>query len=235
MTPGIANDTLGSQMPYEVNVTRTVDGTKLLVKWIDVVNDTDAVSQQVYPNQDIFVAVREIGNSTWTKTKNITQSNMPNHITWIPDMIPNDLKNIPILKTESIPKATDNTLNAQLATAYTLNPQPQVVKVGHFDADILLDVKDYNYNPKSKIELMGIYPNPSDKQSHVDINLPFDGNVNIDLYDLMGNKLSMVYNGNLSYGINSVNINTSGLSSGAYLLSVSCEGQKISKLINVLH
>jgi len=236
MTPGILNDTLNNQMPFEVNLARSVDGTKLLAKWVDVDSVKDQTSGAfMYYTQNIYVAVREIGSDAWSLSKNITQSDMPNHVTWVPDLIPNDLKNIPVLKVESIPKSTDATLNAQLLTAYTLNPQPQYVKIGHFDADILLDVKENNNSTTESFEIMGIYPNPSDNQSHFDLSLPKSGNVVIGLFDVLGNKVLNVFSGNLSNGLSSLNVNTASLTSGAYLLSVSFDGKKISKLINVLH
>ena len=224
-----------NQMGDEVMVSKTVDGTKLLVKWVDFIDVTDSAGT-VYKNYttDIMVSARDVKSGTWSKTKNITQSLIVDRITWIPSLIPNNLLNIPVLKVETIPVSTDDATGAK-TRQLSLETDPQYVKIGHFNADQLLDVPEKNIKPTADFQIMGIYPNPSDNMSHVDLNLPFSGNVNIDLFDILGNKMLNVFNGNISNGLSAVNINTAGLSSGAYFISVSYDGTKISKLINVLH
>ncbi|MFN3780906.1 MAG: hypothetical protein ACK4SO_01875, partial [Candidatus Kapaibacteriota bacterium] len=129
-----------NQLGEESQLVRSEDGKYLLAKWVDfvdvVVNDT------VYPRatNDIFVAVREFNSPQWSNVKNITSSLDYDRITWVPDIIPNDLKNIPLIKLESIPIEGQEPGEARLRQRM-LDTVPQYLMLGFFNADDILGVE----------------------------------------------------------------------------------------------
>jgi PKD repeat protein len=74
---------------------------------------------------------------------------------------------------------------------------------------------------------LSVAPNPFNKETKASFNLLFKANVQVELYDLLGRKLTTVYNGNLSSGMQEVRIDethTQQLTSGIYLLKLTIDG-----------
>ena len=68
---------------------------------------------------------------------------------------------------------------------------------------------------------LSIYPNPTKGNAHISLDMPTTGNVKIELFDVIGNQVETVYNGNLGEGTNNVAIKSaSELTSGMYMLKV---------------
>ena len=87
--------------------------------------------------------------------------------------------------------------------------------------------------PKSSIV---VSPNPiSDLGKIIITNENYASNMEIAVYDLLGNKLVSLHNGSLDKGTYNFNIYSSGLNSGVYYISMASKGEKISKIINVIH
>jgi protocatechuate 3,4-dioxygenase beta subunit len=69
------------------------------------------------------------------------------------------------------------------------------------------------------------YPNPVIESTTVPLNLEYDSQVNIAVYDMTGRKIYTAYNGQMASGENTVTINRNGLSSGYYIYKVSIDNQ----------
>jgi hypothetical protein len=68
---------------------------------------------------------------------------------------------------------------------------------------------------------VNVAPNPVTSENlKLDINMPMDGNVNINLFDGLGKKYKIVENLFLKKGFHSLIFETDGIVSGAYLLTV---------------
>ncbi|MCC7051363.1 MAG: T9SS type A sorting domain-containing protein [Bacteroidia bacterium] len=74
-----------------------------------------------------------------------------------------------------------------------------------------------------------IVPNPNN--GHFNINLNAEGNVNINVYDLLGKKQAGF---SFSNWDGSEKLNLSALNSGMYVVTVNCNGEKSSKKITIL-
>ncbi|MCX7909120.1 MAG: T9SS type A sorting domain-containing protein [Ignavibacteria bacterium] len=224
--------TSSNQLGDEAQLVRTVDGLALVAKWTDfvdvVVNDT------VYPRatNDIFVSVRRINSPGWSKVKNITESFDYDRITWLPDMVPSNLRDIPILKLASIPIEGQTAAEARLRQRM-LDTVPQYLLVGFFDADDVLNVEEEIYqNPE--ITNLKVYPNPMSEIGSIEFVTSSPIRLTIDLYDVFGKKVMNIFDGNTFAGVQGVTFKTNNLASGVYNVVVEYNGIKKVMQINIL-
>lgn len=221
-----------NQMGNELMVSRTVDGSKLLAKWVDFVSAIDQNGDTIkYYTTDIFVAVRDIEKNEWSRSKDITESEIYDRITWIPDFIPNDLKDIPVLKLESIPNPNDTPEEARQRQRM-LETERQYVMLYNFDADDLLIVGVEDQ--KLDFEVGNVYPNPASENVYLDLNLPENGQMNIDLIDLFGRTVKNVYNGFVNGGFSALNLNLGNQAAGTYFFRINYNGSVTTKTINII-
>ena len=61
------------------------------------------------------------------------------------------------------------------------------------------------------------YPNPFNPSTTIKFSLPRNGNVKLEVFNSLGQKVATVLNKQISAGTHSVNFNADGLSSGVYL------------------
>jgi hypothetical protein len=64
------------------------------------------------------------------------------------------------------------------------------------------------------------YPNPFNPSTIINYALPFNSNVKIEIYNILGERVRELINGQKSAGYYSISLNTSGLSSGIYLYMI---------------
>ena len=65
-----------------------------------------------------------------------------------------------------------------------------------------------------------VYPTPFNSTATVNYSVPAPGDISLRLYDLAGRKVALIYNGSLSAGRYSTNIDGEGLAAGVYLLKL---------------
>lgn len=99
-----------------------------------------------------------------------------------------------------------------------------------------------NYNPTSAIEDMSIvaasvncFPNPANVNTTLSFEMNVAGDVTIEVYDVLGNLVSMSSEGNLAPGQYQRSISTENLAPGIYFVSLVCGDAKISRRISVAH
>jgi hypothetical protein len=88
---------------------------------------------------------------------------------------------------------------------------------------------------KQIFTLNSIFPNPANTTQSVDYVIAEDGNVNIDIYTIMGNKVKSILNEKQQIGTYKVDMEVSNLSDGTYILRLSRNGIIASKLIAIKH
>ena len=77
-----------------------------------------------------------------------------------------------------------------------------------------------------------LYPNPSDKNAEIKLNLTKQSEIKIELFNLQGKRLQEIYSGKMTAGENKIPVNTTKLSAGTYLIKVSAEGK--NKFVNLV-
>ncbi len=68
----------------------------------------------------------------------------------------------------------------------------------------------------SSYELAQNYPNPFNPSTKINFSIPKSGNVKLAVYDMIGNEVSVITNGELAAGNYTASFNASKLSSGVY-------------------
>ncbi len=81
---------------------------------------------------------------------------------------------------------------------------------------------------------LSVAPNPFNKETKASFNLLFNASVQVELYDVLGRKLSTVFEGNLSSGTQEILLDethTRNLTSGIYLLKLTIDG--VTKTVRI--
>jgi len=78
---------------------------------------------------------------------------------------------------------------------------------------------EVNFTP-GKFELMNNYPNPFNPSTVISYQLPIESNVLLKVFNVLGDEVATLVNGQQTAGAHSVNFNASDLSSGIYFYTI---------------
>jgi hypothetical protein len=92
----------------------------------------------------------------------------------------------------------------------------------YYNKHLITKIEDEN-NTKQYLSINKLYPNPADDNINVEISIPNDGNVRIEIIDLLGNNIAS-YNLRSNVGVNNYAINIIDLQSGSYILKITNNG-----------
>lgn len=87
---------------------------------------------------------------------------------------------------------------------------------------------------KEIMNSLSLFPNPAASETNLSFNLNSAASLDINIVDLTGRNVVNVMNGNVTAGVFSKTINTSGLSEGIYYISVKTDGVVTQKTLNVI-
>ncbi|MBK7979360.1 MAG: T9SS type A sorting domain-containing protein [Ignavibacteriae bacterium] len=93
----------------------------------------------------------------------------------------------------------------------------------------LVGVKEQNTNVPNEIALYQNYPNPFNPTTKINFSLPKSGNVKLNVYNVLGQQIMNLIDGNYAKGIYEVNFNASNLSSGMYFYTLEVGNTNITK------
>ncbi len=220
-----------NQLGEESQLVRTVDGTKLVAKWVDF---TDVqIGDTVYKRaqHDVFVSVRPLDNSSWIRIKNVTNDLDLDRITWLPDQVPNDLRDIPLLKLVSIPIEGQTDQEAILRQR-SLDTVPQYLLLGFFNADDILSVDEQTSGSSGSdatVVINSVYPVPAERFGFINLDLSRDTDSKIDLYNVLGENVRNIHDGIIAAGNKGISFRTDDLPNGNYTIVFNFGGKVIAK------
>lgn len=99
--------------------------------------------------------------------------------------------------------------------------------------DINLFAESWLENAENSVEnTVSIFPNPTENNSTINYFSAANENVNISLYNVVGQKISTIYHGDVSIGSNQYDINMEDLPKGIYVVNIeNSKGVKSVKLV----
>ena len=113
---------------------------------------------------------------------------------------------------------SDDSNNAELATVSGSIENGYVLNHTIYVSGPVLSIGE-NTKPQYKLEQN--YPNPFTDATTIPLNLEYDSDINISLYDLTGRKILTAFNGQMNAGVNNFTLNRNSLASGYYIYKVS--------------
>ncbi|MDP8202870.1 MAG: T9SS type A sorting domain-containing protein, partial [Candidatus Tenebribacter burtonii] len=97
-------------------------------------------------------------------------------------------------------------------------------------------ISTYNYSIETSVEdelpkpdiTLSNYPNPFNPETNIVFNLPEDGEVQLDIYNIKGQKVDQLEITNYELGINEVTWDAEGFASGIYLYQLKVDSKAIA-------
>lgn len=212
------NNPIVTQTTLEMQLCITEDNSKLLAKWTDFYDWYDETGDSIVPRgaRDVYTSFREIDGGTWSEPVNVTNSQEWEIVTWIPDVIPSNLENIPLIRTRTILRDAPEDRYAYLLRSLE---EPQYVLIAYIDADPEpLAVKE-NITP-DECKITGIYPNPANEYINVNCKLTSMSKVSLIVKDIYGNTVFENTGISGNPGLNSFHADTRDLPAGNYFCTV---------------
>ena len=107
------------------------------------------------------------------------------------------------------------------ATDKAIFPHVTVYSGGGFT-----DVADIDNNIPNEYTLNQNYPNPFNPTTTIEFNIPKAGDVQLNVYDVLGNEIAVLINNTLNSGTHKINFSALNLSSGVYFYTLKFNGKQ---------
>ncbi|MES2767045.1 MAG: T9SS type A sorting domain-containing protein [Bacteroidota bacterium] len=229
--------TTPNQMGNEIQISRTADGRTLLAKWVEFYNYVSTNGQDTTNGTDVTFAVRNLDSANWSRATNVTQTELFDKVTWIPNIVPNDLKNIPILSLQTILDGTEATFaDVQLKQRDPAVAQHVVITgvdpVFTFGPEGPTGINEEFANG---LRLGSVAPNPANGAARFGYTLSAEGQVSIEVVNVMGQKVLTLDKGFKTAGEHTVTFNAAELPDGTYYYTLKHNGGSITRMLTIVH
>lgn len=226
----------------EIQVSRTADGSGLLVTWVDRVRfildedlDNDGDQPDTLITTDIFMSVRTAGSTEWSDPVNITETPIIDRICWVPAIIPNSYRDIPVLTVQTrTDPVMDPTPHSRYLTAQRqIGSRPQDVMIFNVDLSSLAGISAEAIHGYSGNVLQAPFPNPSAAGSILRFTLARGGKISLDLWNVRGEHVGTIHEGVLGAGDHEVMMRTADLASGSYYYTLKCGNEILTRAFTI--
>ncbi len=122
----------------------------------------------------------------------------------------------------------ENYRSGLLWNYFMQNPeiQPMLNAIG-FVTDTTTAVEDEKSLIANEFKLNGNFPNPFNPSTEIEFTIPKAGNVIVEVYDILGNRTSVVSEGYCNAGTNKVTWNAYDKASGVYFYKIAYNGKSL--------
>lgn len=234
-----------TQMGNELQAAVTADENTIICKFLEAkyvtFKNEDGVQDTIL-STDVVLSTRAKSGGDWSIVKNVTQSDIVDRTTWLPTVVPSDMKNIPLVTLQTADKGLtirerlyDSQMRLASSSVDNFDLYKQYLTVSNFTVADLpawngltqVSVRD---NTSETIGLVAS-PNPASEE----LTVAFEnngGNGTVTISNAVG---QIVYSAPVSeIGRVYKTIPTNTLAVGAYVLSVRTADGVVTKNITVL-
>lgn len=102
-------------------------------------------------------------------------------------------------------------------------------------ASLVTDVTEEDLNSATELTIGQNYPNPASGRTTVSYAAPQSGHVVMELYNVVGSKVTTIIDENVNNGTHSVTFNTQTLATGVYTMVLKLNGQSVSKSMTIFN
>ena len=90
-----------------------------------------------------------------------------------------------------------------------------------------------NKNVPGRFDVQGHYPEPASQEFTINLFQPDVGRVQIELFNILGQKVGTFYDGHLAPGQHSLTVQTPVMTSGTYIYKVQSENEVVNRILTV--
>lgn len=103
----------------------------------------------------------------------------------------------------------------------------------HFYRDQTVSIED-DHTEVTEIAMKQNYPNPFNPSTVISYQLPVNSEVQLEVFDMIGRKVSTLVNGQIKAGRHQVTFDARNLASGMYIYRLQTEGKVITKKLTLI-
>jgi hypothetical protein len=221
-TTGFNSDGSGTvAIGHRIQASRTTDGSKIFVNWLDDVITAASTDSLQFP--DMFGQGFDVTNSYITPNKQFTQSG-DRYFTCVSDKpivsgtSGHYTYKIPVVRVEPPTLANDG-----LNPVYFLYDTTAVFYDNDFSVDGIAQINAPQFSISAN------YPNPYKGITRFDVNMVKEGVVNVNVYNMVGQKMMTLSPEKLGVGSHTISINANGFSAGVYFYQVTVDGTSLTQ------
>ncbi|MDW7997038.1 MAG: hypothetical protein RMJ46_05095 [Bacteroidota bacterium] len=220
------NSPPSTQVGNELQLCRTADGTKLLAKWIEgtvyiaqVDINGDAMAPDTFVTTDVYVSVRLLPDGEWSTPTNVTQTPIWDKLAWVPPIVPNDLRQIPLLMVKTrIDTFVYPTILQRLVDSQWQLLDRQYVTSATFSAVVSAEEQSPKERQGGHLQLQ-IMSHPIQRELRVQVSDAPGGSASVELHTLAGERV-LVHELTLTTGDQLFVLPLPTMASGTYVLVV---------------
>ena len=103
---------------------------------------------------------------------------------------------------------------------YTISVPPSTARILVLSSTPLVDVEDEEAMLPTEYSVSQNFPNPFNPSTRIQYSLPYSSTVKISIFNILGEKVTDLINGEMSAGYHDVDFNASRLASGVYIYRI---------------
>jgi hypothetical protein len=207
-----------------LQASRTYDGTHIFCTWLD---DTVGVVLDSITNPDVKGEGYDVSTSTagpklWFTNTGINYYACVSDIAMVSGSGPNTVYTIPT--TITYPEATPSD-GSEPVNYFYLGSVMYNSTLGISVGIPAVTTTGFSISPN--------YPNPFSNVTYFDVNLTKESTVTVDVYNLLGEKVSSIGSQNMGSGAHKMTINANGWNAGVYFYKVTVDQQSVTQKMMV--
>ena len=177
--------------------------------------------------EDLLVSILNNGDYTQTFDVNFNIISNDNFGNYEVELTISPIHHIQKSKTYILNIYSINQLENNITTL-TLNPNEDIIL--SFGDNILdnLNLDDVDFS------LSAPYPNPFNPSVNFEVNVMDTQSIDIDIFDIYGNKIQDIYSGFLNYGLHNFSWNASNFSAGVYIIQCKSKNNILTEKVYLI-